>query len=305
MKKLIYLFTVFACINTVNAQNYIAYYQNCNKGDSLLYIKQKKEALKYYLKADSMVNYTHIKYLMNIAYLSSEENKLEVCNNSLISALEQGIEFKKIKFRKLQNFKRSEYYKNFIKNKEQYITTYNNKLNQEYLAVIDSLLYIDQMVIRYNKSKTNKYDIDYSKIPNDPVKRYDLDSNNYEMLKTYIKLYGYPSEKNVGPKYADKASFLILHSARKPENTKELYTIENALKNGDCLPDEYAWIIDQNLSFRGKKLKFFYLEKNPKKVESQEELKKYNLNRYLYGIKPTTAYNHIQLGKLYGFWPKW
>jgi len=79
-----------------------------------------------------------------------------------------------------------------------------------------------------------------------------LDSINIEKLLFLIKAKGFPSEKLVGQVASEHAIILMIHFDTDTNNYILKPILDEALRKGDILPNNYAWIIDRRLVNSGK-----------------------------------------------------
>ena len=108
-------------------------------------------------------------------------------------------------------------------------TECNNRINHPFIKIIDSLVFVDQYIIRNNKSYKANYKIDKKKLPEN---LFDLDSSNWHLLFNCIKKWGFPSEEHVGYETYKKAWAILHHNLRLIENEKYHTEIFEYIKNG-------------------------------------------------------------------------
>ncbi len=147
MTKIILLLTVGLLVRFFSvAQSYPDYYLLCNKADSLQFLGQKEAALRTYNQAFQMVSFVHTKKLQN-AYLLAIElreynaafdlGRLIICNSGQANLIKV----------KNQRFKQSTCYQTLNDSSAYYLQIYHNRINHDFVALIDSLIFIDQYII--------------------------------------------------------------------------------------------------------------------------------------------------------------
>lgn len=279
----------FLLTNISLSQNYEKYYLLCNAADSLEYIGKDNEALESYKEAFNTVNYVHSKKYKNAYHLA-------IKLNSFIDAYEFGkmiiINSGKKKFIKTRSrsFKKSEYFKLLTDSCDFYLKKFNDRVNHEYIKIIDSLLYIDQYVIRNNKSYRGKYNIDKSKLPDN---LFDLDSSNWRLLYRCIQEMGFPSEKNVGSEAYDNVWAILHHNLRLEENEKYHKEIFEFVMTGDYLPEHMMYWYEQfQMNVNGQTF-FTTWDKNI----LPENLKRLDSNRRRFYLKGINSYQLKKNGR--------
>lgn len=239
---LISLLTSVLFVTTIYAQDYSVYYNRCNMADSLADIKEYKEALINYKQAFETVDYVHAENLRKASVCAIEcddFNKAYLyAKQSVINGGERYI-FKRIKRRK---FKRTDYYRRLKDSIDYFLELHNERVNQSYKNIIDSLEYVDQVIIRGAKDKSRHYNIDITTLP---LNRFDLDSCNMNLLLNLFDKYGFPSEKILGEDSYFMANTLIHHNFRKVENEKYHKMIFEAIIKGEYNPLFFSWWYDQ------------------------------------------------------------
>lgn len=261
---------------------YIKYYNLCNAGDSLYYFKNYKEAMEKYETAFKIVDFVHVKNLRNASICASKINQNKVAWDYAKRAISGG-ENEKI----LKNSFPKNISKEILKDSIIYFKNQHQKsINQFYIKEIDSLYFVDQNIIRGNK--TVKSNADFSKLAI-PQNKFDLDRDVWNHLIGLISIYGFPSEKNIGPKAYEQVSIILHHNFRLPQNQHQMPIATEALKKGEYLPQDFAWMFDQFLSMLNKNPFFYYGSKDPSRL-SKDELLQIEENRRKYGVKPFSAY---------------
>jgi len=248
MKSCIILILVIISISSFGqTQNdYIEYYNLTNEGDKQIYLGNDSLAYDFYLKAFKKVNYIHSDKLINGAILAIKQKDYINAYNFSKNAIIQGTEYEFYKKKEYEKFRKTDYYKTFIDSLSFFHNQYLNNLNVDYKKQIDSLYFIDQNIIRKNKSVKGNYNIDKSKLPENI---FDLDSLIFVDILALIEKYGFPTEKNVGRKTFRDVFIIYHHNFRLPRNEKQMNIAEKAVKEGAFLPNDYAWMYDQSLTW--------------------------------------------------------
>jgi hypothetical protein len=262
--------------------DYIKYYNLCNAGDSLYYFKNYKEAMETYETAFKIVDFVHVKNLRNASICASKINQNKVAWDYAKRAISGG-ENEKI----LKNSFPKNISKELLKDSINLLRNQHLKsVNHLYTKEIDSLYYIDQNIIRGNKSVKSR--ANFSKLVI-PLNKFELDQNVWNHLIGLMNIYGFPSEKNIGPKAYEQVSIILHHNFRLPQNQHQMPIATEALKKGEYLPQDFAWMFDQFLSMLNKNPFFYYGSKDPSRL-SKDELLQIEQNRRNYGVKPFSAY---------------
>lgn len=223
-------FTVYCSF----AQSYESYYRQCNNADSLKYCGKKNEALKMYKSAFQSVDFVHSEKLKKAYHLAIELKLFQDAGNFGRKIIVNSGKTELIQT-KSSEFKKSRDYENLIDSSRYFIEEFNHRINQQYIEVIDSLIFVDQYIIRNNKSYKDDYVIDKSSLPKN---LFDLDSSNWQLLYNCIKKWGFPSEENVGYETYKKAWAILHHNLRLIENEKYHTEIFEYVKRGDYLPED-------------------------------------------------------------------
>lgn len=275
------------------SNNYIEYYNLTNRGDSLSYFGNDSLAYECYKKAFEMVDYVHIEKLKRGAVLAAKQNDFKSVYNLSKLAVIQGADddkFYKKKFYEwkiFENYQKTEYFKVFIDSLKYFQTLYFDNLNSEYKNQIDSLHYIDQRVIRHSRYVKGNYKIDKSSLRKN---LYNLDSLVFVELLKLIDKYGFPTEDKIGPESFRNIWVIYHHNIRLPKNAKYIELAQKALKVGAYLPNDYAWMYDQSITWFTKEESYFYYAAYGTRNLNELMKKEVNKRRYEWGIKPLEAY---------------
>jgi hypothetical protein len=270
--------------------DYIAYYNLTNEGDKQVYLKNDSLAYDCYLKAFEKVDYIHSRKLIIGAELAAKLNDYKNIYEFSKGAIIQGVETKFYKNKEFKKYRKTDLFKTFKDSLKYFKAEYEKNLNSDYKKQIDSLYYVDQRIIRNNKSVKGKYNIDKSKLPE---KIFDLDSLIFADILVLIEKYGFATERNVGKESFSKMWIFYHHNIRLPKNEKYIELAQRALKEGAYLPDQYAWMFDQSRTFKKEEPYFYFgvVFTGDLKTEKKEEIDK---RRKEWGIKPLEAQKTIQ-----------
>lgn len=282
MKKKHYLLIIF-CIFSVHvyAQDYSFYYNTCNNADRLKANGNYKVALANYEKAFNSVPHVHSYRLMNACTTAVHVNEFNKAYNfAKLSVINSGstaimVRLKRGKYRK---FRKTKYYKNLKDSLETFKSQNALKINKEYKKKIDSLQYVDQNIIRNNKSIKGNYKIDLSSLPED---KYELDDRNFKALLQLIDQYGFPSEELLGSEGYLNASIIIHHCFRKKENEKYHYIIFDAIEKGWYLPRNFSFWYEQFYVWHKNQSFFGVLNKD----NSESNLERIKANKAKFYLK--------------------
>lgn len=234
MIQKIFFFLLVCVLNTSYAQNYEFYYLQCNKADSLRFHDKNIEALSLYKSAFQSVHFIHTDKLRKAYELAIETNSYEDAyffgKNILLNTGN-----KELTHTNSRKFRSSNFYQSMMDSSFHFQSDYKKRINQQYVKIIDSLVFVDQYIIRNNKSYKADYKIDLNKLPKN---LFDLDSSNWKLLYSCIKKWGFPSEENVGYETYNKAWAILHHNLRLIENEKYHSEIFDFIKTGDYLPED-------------------------------------------------------------------
>jgi hypothetical protein len=271
------------------AQDYESYYLQCNKADSLKFYGQKQEALTTYKLAFQTVDFVHTEKLKKAFQLAIEIGSFQDAflfgKNILMNSGKTDL----IRSNST-DFKKSKYYQSLMDSSQFYLIAYNKRINHQYIELIDSLVFVDQYIIRDNKSYKADYNIDKSILP---ANLFDLDSSNWHLLYNCIKIWGFPSEENVGYEASNKAWAILHHNLRLKENEKYHQEIFEYVKKGDYLPEDLlVWYEQFQQQNYGQT--FFTTWDGNLTVENLTRIEK---NRRMVYLKGLNAYNLKKNGR--------
>jgi len=288
VKVLLFIFSGIV-YNNSNAQNYELYYTQCNRADSLKFYGQPLEALNTFKMAFQSVDFVHTNKLMKAYQLAVEANSFEDAFHFGRRILLNSGKTELIRT-KSSAFNKSKYYHWLIDSSEYYIEIYNQRINHKYIKIIDSLIYIDQFIIRKNKSYKAAFNIDRTKLPEN---LFDLDSSNWNLLYRCIKEIGFPSEEAVGYETYNKVWAILHHNLRLKENEKYHLEIFDYVRSGDYLPEDLMVWYEQ-----------FHLQNNSQTFFTtwdgnitSENLKRIEKNRRDFYLKGLDSYHLNKNGR--------
>jgi len=247
--------------NSLLGQDYLNYFHKINNAKLLLengeYIKANNE----YERAFSIVKNYHSEYI---------EGYIKTC-------------------KKLRKRKKVKELKVFLSSN----TISNNQLFTNQISRIHSL---DQKVRtkKYVKARNFFYkSIKDTNTDNRTQKEINIinliedwrktDSTNIETILGFISKYGFPSERKVGLKSYHQAIVILLHFDKDENNERLAEILDKALKQGEILPKDYAWIIDRRLNLYGNEQLYYSIPFNLHGL-SKDKLKYYNTNRHKIGM---------------------
>lgn len=282
MKRALFI-TLFLSVLFFKAytQEYGFYYKTSNYADNLFFNRNYQQALDTYEKAFKSVPYIHSERLMNACTCAVKAGEFkrayDFAKRSIINSGKSFI-MVRLKRNKFRKFRDTPYFKNLKDSLELFKNRNSLQINVEYKALIDSLLYVDQNIIRKNKSVKGNYKIDLASLPEDKFK---LDSSNFKKLLELINQYGFPSEELLGFDGYSNASTIIHHCFRKKENEKYHHIIFEAINKGWYMPRNFSFWYEQfNMWHKNQT----YFTTNDKDT-SKSNLDRINSNRAKFFLK--------------------
>ncbi len=255
MRSIFFAILALLNFNLLIGQDYIEYYNFCNEGDKQIYLKNYEEALKNFNKAFSLIDYVHANQYKSASLCAAHIGNIEKTYLYAKNAILNGLDPVFLKTKDFKKFRKTEKYKILCDSISIFQKQHLLSINLNYKKEIDSLYYIDQNIIRNNKSCKGNYNIDKSKLPSN---LFELDSVIFEHLLTLIEKYGFPSEKKIGYEGYSNVWVLFHHNVRLPKNSKYLPILKEALVKGEYLPRNYAWMYDQSLMFKQEEPYFYF-----------------------------------------------
>jgi hypothetical protein len=281
--KTVFFFIFALTVTNVLCQDYSAYYLKCNLSDSLLHLGDNQGALDEINRAFSSVDYVHSEKYINAYHLAIKLQKFdEAFEFGKMIIINSGNKNKI--HTKSVDFKSSKYYRFLLDSTNQYLDRFNARVNHYYIEIIDSLHFIDQRIIRGNRSVKGKYCINKKSLPKN---RFELDSTNWLTLSHLIDSLGFPSEQNVGSKAYYDAWIIIHHNLRLKKNTSYHEKIFEFIRNGDYLPEHFAfWYEQYQMQVNGRTFFTTWDEDI-----SPENLKRIDMNRRSFFLKGINTFD--------------
>jgi hypothetical protein len=261
---------IFICFNSTaqKKDNYIEYYNLCNKANKALYQQDYKQALNKYDSAFRQVHYQHISNLLNAVtvaiHLQNEKRATHFLRQAILNGLKPSMLSDKeyLTLNDFNEFKQLKDSSEILRNKFKY------RINTEYSTEIDSLYYVDQVIIRNIKTLTPLYKIDLYVYTTERTK---YDSLSFVYLLKLIQKYGFPSEEKIGPESYEGVKLVIHHSARMQYFKEQLEMLRMAVIKGEYRPEDYAWMYDQSRTKVNEAPYFYYQVGNPSKLMEKEK----------------------------------
>ena len=284
--KVLYLFIFTLLLTPIFAQDYAYYYESCNRADSLAYYVGDQAALDEIKKGFESVDYVHSENYMKAYSLAIRLKKFdEAFYFGRMIIINSGQ--KNRIHTKSRDFKKSKQYQLLLDSTSHYLTLYNSRINHGYIQLIDSLLYVDQHIIRGSHNIKGNYQIDKATLPEN---KYELDSKNWGMLSHLIDSLGFPSEQNVGAEAYYNAWIIIHHNLRLKENEAYHPKIFEFVGNGDYLPKHFSFWYEQYQTNVHDTSYFYTWDGNL----SEENLKRIDQNRRRFWLK---GLNSVEIKK--------
>ena len=305
MKQTLVIFNLlfFSSFSSFSQQfdNHIEYFNLCNLGDKYYYFENFNEAIESYESAFEKADYVHAHYYMKAAKTCVKSFNYSKAYFYSKKAILNGQSDKFLKNKEFKQFRKTSEYRQLKDSLKFFKKEYALIINNDYKVLIDSLYYVDQRIIRNNRSCKGNYQIDKSILPDN---LYELDSVIFADLLTLVENYGFPSERLVGPESYRHAFIIFHHNIRLKKNEKYLDLLESAVKKGEYMPEHFAWTYDQGLLMKGKKPYFYYgVAFLGNLTESEQE--EVDKHRKDYGVKPIESFEVIEKGKTIIQKPLW
>ena len=288
MKTIILISLILLALTSFGQKNnnYIDYYNLLNEGDHQIYLKNDSLALDYYTKAFEKVNYVHCDYIVNAARIYARINDYEDAYKYSRQAIIQGANIKFRKGKSFKKFRKTPYYKTLKDSTAFFVQTYKNNIDSNYKYLVDSLFYLDQVVIRGAKNYHKRnYKIDKSKLPKDMVV---FDSLIFVKFLSLINEYGFPTEDKIGYESFGDVWVIYHHNIRLKKNAKYMSLAQEAVRQGAYLPRDYAWMYDQSTEIKKEEPYFYFgvLFDPADKIKYKDII---NKRRKEWGIKPVES----------------
>ncbi|MCC6702237.1 MAG: hypothetical protein IT221_11985 [Fluviicola sp.] len=287
----VFILSLIHCIFfTIQAQEFKSYYKNIYQADSLAYVGKNKEALLHYQQTFSSVAFPYCRDLQSAYLLAIKVKNYKLAKNIAQQLLFQSGEIKLINT-KDKSFKKTDQYKELENSTDSILKCYNERINHSYIQLLDSLTYVDQYIIRNNKSHKGNYKIDLKSLPEN---RFELDQKNFELLMKWVDSLGFPSESAVGYKtYNDDVWVLFHHNLREKQNEKYHLDVLKWIENGWYHPNSMMIWYEQ---YAQQHLKTTYFTTWDQNLDP-ENIKRINKNRSKYYLKSLNAYSIEKNGR--------
>lgn len=160
MRILLFIIILSTKIYAQKKDDYIKYYDLCNKANKLFNQQDYSSALKKYDSAFRLVHYQHVSNLLNAAVtaVKAQNNKsaIKYLRQAILNGTPTNILSNKnfSELVNLQQFKQLKDSAEILRNK------FLKRINRLYAREADSLFYVDQVVIRNVKTLNPLYKID-------------------------------------------------------------------------------------------------------------------------------------------------
>lgn len=286
MKKALLFLILSPLFHNALAQDYIPYFNLCNKADKHHHFEKYDSALFYYQEASSLVPYMHAEYCKKASISAAQTDNFDLAFTYAAKALSRGEDEAFIYSDAFIPFRRVNQFKVLIESLVQYKQLRQQSINFDYQKAIDSLSYVNQHVIyKYEYYEGPKFNIPKWAYYKDTavLKEYVFQS----MLKL-IDQYGFPSERLLGKSQVFHAFVILIHPLSKPENFALFMAYEKYLHSGEFLPSQFAPIYDSSFGNRGESCQLLYACGEPEKAH-RYEIAKADSIRLIYGIKPVES----------------
>lgn len=290
MVKYIFLIFTFITTNQSSAQPFKNYYDSIYKADSLVFVGMKSEALRLYTTTFSSVEHPYCKDVKNAYHLAIALNQFETAYLLGKQLLVQAGDFQLLTSKNKQ-FTKSHFYSQLKYHKDSLILVHQSKINDGFVKLLDSLTYVDQRIIRSNKSHKGNFDIPKEILPEN---LFDLDQQNFILLMSWIDSLGFPSEHLVGYRaYHEDVWVLLHHNLREPINLDYHKQVLDWIENGWYHPNDMMIWFEQYNQQQLKTTFFTTWDQNL----SIENIDRINANRTKYHLKSLNAYRLEKSGR--------
>ncbi len=175
-------------------------------------------------------------------------------------------------------------YNEFIKEYTPIIEQTKKQFNQQYIAIIDSLFYIDQSIRTSGKFKDKNGK--------------NIDSLNTHCLLKSIERFGFPSAHKVGIKSYNYADIIFTHADFDFDNFLLGDLLYLAVEQGDYTPKQYASIIDRRCNFHPSGSKPYVYFQIPLGYEDLSETEKKEVQKRRKAIGLRSIESSLEIVKL-------
>jgi hypothetical protein len=262
--------------------NYVLYYALIHKAESFDKRKEFVTALESFDSAFKSVPYQYLFHLLEASQVAMQLKKNDKATEWLRLALLAGLSPEQLSQKSIKTLAEQTKFRLLKDSAVFYHQQFKKRLNHAYIKEIDSLYYVDQVIIRHRKTATPLYKNMPYVYANERVK---YDSLSFLYLIKLIEAYGFPSEQKIGAEAYERAKLIIHHSLRMPFNRRYLPLFEKAVLTGDYQPQDYAWAFDQ-LQLNEMKLPFYFQQCGDISKLKDEEKKEINARRKKIGLPP-------------------
>ena len=286
MKKWVIFCFVFG-ITTSHAQDYRTYYESCNQADHLIHLKKYDAALDTLKYAFTTVPYTHAYRYLKASQCALEVSHFEEAYHFAKKALLNGMQSDFWKHKEFKPLQKTSYYQMLEDSASIFRERHEQSINLEYKKIIDSLVYVDQRIVRNYPFAKGNYDIEVLNFPRDQKSLDSLDSLIAHHLLELIDRYGFPSEEVIGPESHQNASRTIIHhNFRHAQYEQYHLMLIDAIYKGEYQPQDFAHLYDQYYNWYKGKSFFTFTDRNltPQNMEWIEK------NRQEFCLKPLSAF---------------
>lgn len=297
LKRLFFIIILIFCISsctikkpiTKNSEekdalkeiNYIPYYSEIYKADSLYITHNYKETYK--ILNNLLKNFKPVDgWFVNVSrnYLISKSKVSKITRNDVEKYLNEKAYDASVIFNDKNIVELLNEF-NITRNEVEKITKENvSKINMPLRLEISKMNYDDQQVRQTIKN-------------NDSIKK--VDWQHSERLKEIIKTYGFPNKKLVGDykiqgKYANIGlSVIFNHISYNGDYEYFKKKLPELIKNGTCDPFNYGMMVDRKNEINNKPIEYYLIIAIDEKVDK----KKINANRKAIGL-PTVEYQEFK-----------
>ena len=254
---------------------YLEYFQLGNTANEDFYHKKYEKAVQNYKLAFSKVSYVHAPYYARAARATAKIKEHSLTAHYVKKAICQGYASRFIQQPVFKKFRKTNAYKTIADSLNVYQEMSRQQINLAFFQALDSLHFIDQSIIRGRDLG--------KRFPIDPAITYS-DSLNLKHLLHLIEQHGFPSEHRVGYQGYCKAWVLIHHNMRLPQNHKYHSMLEEALRKGEYMPENYCWVIDQGQELKRESLMYYHWDVGSVASLSDEDKEKIDQRRAEVGM---------------------
>ena len=275
---------------SIKSNNYPAFYNHVYRADSLKYHGELEDAFKAYNLGFSEVDFIPSSYCLKAFLLAIDLGELQKAKMfGRLYVINSG-KAKRIKT-KNKTFRKSNAYQELTDSLSHYLEIHSQRINQDYVKLIDSLFYVDQVIVRRKKLvKGFSYRIDKTKHPENTD---NLDQELWLTLSAWIDSIGFPSEQLVGIEAYQKANVILWHNLREKQNAAYHPRILDFIKSGEYYPNDMMVWFEQYHQWNFGTTFFTTWGGNL----TENEIIRINRNRANYHMQSLNAYEILKGGK--------